>query len=629
MDLAPTIVTTDIDGDGLPDIAITDNNRSQLLIYRNTSSGGTVSFANPISIATSIALLGLAAGDLDGDGKPDLVAGGGFGDISVFRNLSTVGNIAFSAATSFMSGNVGMRSIAIGDMDGDNKPDVLVALGSGDKLNMDLLVFALRNTSSPGTVSLAAASTLVDIPGGYTNGIALGDLDGDTKTDIVISDSLNNLVYAFRNTSSPGSISIAAGASFSAGNSAVSIGDLDGDGKPDLAVSGASGLSLLKNQSALGTISFAARVDYLAGTRVTGNCIGDLDGDGKPDLFVADATHGTISILRNKIGEPLLSPSGANPVTGDVIKTVTVDASVQQSNGITYVQRHYDIEPVNNPATATAVVQLYFTQADFDNFNAFPGHGADLPTGPTDNAGKANLRVFQNHGFSTTNTPGSYSAGIVVIDPDDGNINWNAGTQLWEVTFAVTGFSGFFISSTATSLPLKLLSFAGTVQGNNALLKWSTTNEVNTSYFELQRSTDGSAFAPIAKINASGNNSNTLHYQYTDALGTDPVYYYRLKMVDIDGASSLSDIVKITIAGRRSPLGVYPNPARNYITVEHPSASDAQIQLADMSGKLLQQVKVTKNSLQSRLNIEGLAPGTYQIIWSDGTKTLMQSLLIL
>src|SRR6185436_3010675 len=97
----------------------------------------------------------------------------------------------------------------------------------------------------------------------------------------------------------------------------------------------------------------------------------------------------------------------------------------QTFNGNAYVQRHYDIEPVNNPATATATVTLYFTQQDFDNFNAFPGHGLDLPHNPTDVANKANLRVYQYHGFSTTSLPGSYSGPAQEIDPGDNKIIWN------------------------------------------------------------------------------------------------------------------------------------------------------------------------------------------------------------
>ncbi len=98
-------------------------------------------------------------------------------------------------------------------------------------------------------------------------------------------------------------------------------------------------------------------------------------------------------------------------------------------------------------------------QDDFDTFNATPGHGGNLPTGPGDNAGKANLRVYQYHGFSVTGQPGTYSGGGTEIDPADGNIVWNAQYQWWEVTFDVTGFSGFFFEQ--RGLPVQSNAGAG------------------------------------------------------------------------------------------------------------------------------------------------------------------------
>jgi hypothetical protein len=101
-------------------------------------------------------------------------------------------------------------------------------------------------------------------------------------------------------------------------------------------------------------------------------------------------------------------------------------------------------------------------------------------------------------------------------------------------------------------------------------------------------------------------------------------------MTDIDGTSTLSDIARINSAHHGSPLSIYPNPARYFVTVGHPAtANDARLKMLDMNGKLIQQVTVNKNSLQTKLNIAGLAPGTYKIIWSDGVKTLDQTMLIM
>jgi hypothetical protein len=73
-------------------------------------------------------------------------------------------------------------------------------------------------------------------------------------------------------------------------------------------------------------------------------------------------------------------------------------------------------------ASGAATVSLYFTQQEFNNFNAFPGHGADLPTSPLDTNKRANIRIFQYHGFSATGLPGSYTGTGVEIDSADSNI---------------------------------------------------------------------------------------------------------------------------------------------------------------------------------------------------------------
>ena len=80
----------------------------------------------------------------------------------------------------------------------------------------------------------------------------------------------------------------------------------------------------------------------------------------------------------------------------------------------------------------------------------------------------------------------------------------------------------------------------------------------------------------------------------------------------------------------RSYLGVHPNPDRNYITVGHPAANnEARLTLVDANDKVLQQVDVSKNSLQTKLKIEGLAAGSYKIVWRDGAKTIDQPLMML
>jgi len=323
--------------------------------------------------------------------------------------------------------------------------------------------------------------------------------------------------------------------------------------------------------------------------------------------------------------------AGVNALTGDVLCKVTIDPAVASYNNQPYVQRHYDITPAVNPATAMAAIKLYFTQTDFDNFNASPAHGSDLPTSPTDAAGIANLRVYQYHGFSTTSLPGSYSGPAVEIDPADANIVWNSNGQYWEVSFDVNGFSGFFVSSLNSALlPVKLVSFTGKLQGNSGLLQWVTANEINSSYFELQRSANGNNFYAISTIPAAGNsNSIRLNYQYTDQPKTAGVYYYRLKMADKDARVTYSNVIKLNYAIDKVAVSVYPNPANKSVLVNFAqTTASTSLKMIDMAGRVVKTIPIPKGATQLRLNLSGLPGGMYKLISDGGTNTINCSLVV-
>lgn len=400
---------------------------------------------------------------------------------------------------------------------------------------------------------------------------------------------------------------------------------------------------LLKTQ--VGNSSFAITTAGKYYVTVTNSVVTQLtlisSIDTIPGLVIADTT---ISIMQNiagttpvlvqdsllyKLIATLAPTAGVNVLMGSITSSVFIDKTITVFNNQPFVQRHYDITPSTNATNAQATVTLYFTQQEFDNFNAYPGHGLSLLTNPSDAAGKANLRVYQFHGFSATSLPGTYSGNEVEIDPADSNIVWNIAMQYWEVSFAVDGFSGFFISSVnGAILPIKLLSFSGTVLEKKATLKWISTAEINASYYELQRSNTGNNFNAIAKIATSGNSNADLNYQYTDILGTDPVYFYRLKMVDKDGGFTFSNLVKIN-STNNAMFTIYPNPAKAFVFVNLPIlTTDSKIKISDMAGRILQIIAVKKTTSQFKLNTGKLPAGTYRIIFNDGEKEVSKMIVI-
>nr|WP_162143083.1 FG-GAP-like repeat-containing protein [Pedobacter glucosidilyticus] len=306
-----SVAIGDLDGDGKADLVVANENSSTISIFRNTSTNGSLtlgSFSGKVDIATGSSPYFVAIGDLDGDGKPDLaVANRSSTTVSIFRNTSTIGSItagSFAAKVDFTTGST-PTSLALGDLDGDGRTDIGVANYSSNSVSI------LRNIGNSGSITESSFAAKVDFTtSGFPNSIAIGDLDGDGKSDLAVTNESPSSVSIFRNTSVIGSIDIGSFAnafdiSYGAVPTLLAIGDLDRDGKSDLLVAnGTSSVSVFRNTSSNGIIdanSFAANVDFTTTGTATSVAIGDLDGDNKPDFAVANANAGStsVSVFRN------------------------------------------------------------------------------------------------------------------------------------------------------------------------------------------------------------------------------------------------------------------------------------------------------------------------------------------
>jgi hypothetical protein len=287
----------DIDGDGKPDLVTTNAVFGNFIsVYRNTSTTGSISFAAANIFLGANVMTDIELADLDGDGKLDItLAADVVNEIRILRNTSTVGAINFSSYVNFNSG-LHPLAVAVSDIDGDGRPDIIAP----DYNNGFIRIY--RNLSSPGSLSFTSSAALNT--GAFPTAVAVGDLDGDGKPEVA-NVSENSTITIWRNNATAGTIlnsSFLFGGTFSVGAipNSLLMGDLDGDSKLDL-LSGSNNLgllSVLRNTSSVGTISFAAHTTFNS-PLLTKPVLSDINGDGKLDIVMADTYTNTIALYTN------------------------------------------------------------------------------------------------------------------------------------------------------------------------------------------------------------------------------------------------------------------------------------------------------------------------------------------
>ncbi len=316
------MVLADIDGDSRLDVVASIRSSNSIAVFSNTSTPGVISFGPKTDFAVGTMPQEAAIADLDGDGKPDIVvgnSGGGWGTtISVLRNTTTGGHIAFEPKVDLTPGN-SPYSVCLRDIDGDLRPDVVVANKNSPYVSV------YRNVSTPGSLQAGSFEPKADFPlpeGGGAYHIAPCDIDGDGKLDLALAQggTGNTVLSLLSNTSTGGSLSFATQVVIPVLDDTrdVAAGDLDGDGRPDLAASswGANALSVMRNAAGTDGVtaqSFQDRTNFIAGKNPTPVLIADFDLDGKPDIAVGNFNGGNISVFRNAIAPLANGVDASNP----------------------------------------------------------------------------------------------------------------------------------------------------------------------------------------------------------------------------------------------------------------------------------------------------------------------------
>lgn len=305
-----SVASTDLDGDGRPDIAMASSyisgspphaGNAVVLLQNHSPSEG---FLPPRRYATGNDSETIFAGDVNGDGKPDLVVSNvvtsadknGTDSISIL--LQEWGNPGmFLPASNYATGK--SPAVALGDVDGDGLPDLLVGT-TRDPAGISLY---RQSSLNPGTFEPPVQ--IASLQG--VSAIVAGDFDRDGRLDICLA-TVTGIFILLQDASAPGTFLPAV--EYPAGDQpiAIAMGYLNNDGLPDLVVANygspngqkrGSVSIFLQDPTTPGTLLPAN--EYATGFRSTSVAIGDLNGDGMVDIAVANpvssGSNGNISIL--------------------------------------------------------------------------------------------------------------------------------------------------------------------------------------------------------------------------------------------------------------------------------------------------------------------------------------------
>jgi len=513
-------------------------------------------------------------------------------DLSINGSLTlTTGVLSVGANTLSLNGSVNRTS---GFIDASNAAATIVFGGSSSQ-NIPASTFSgnianltLNNGSGLSTSqNLTVASALSLTSGTLTVGANTLTLNGSinqTSGNIDASNATSTVVFGGSTAQSiPASTFTGNINNLTLNNSAgLSISQ-------DLSVVGA--LTLTSGKLTLGTNHLTLGLNAtISGTPSASNMI-IATGLGELRKRFAQGSGDIASFtfpVGNLGGVAEYTPIVLDFASGNYGANAYVSVRVQDSkqgtlnSSITnYLNRNWIVEP-NDISGFTYKIQLYYVDADFIT----DGSMAEGDLKP--------IKISSGQWYQPTD--GSFSN---AVSQGSAGIFANANYLEWDglTTFSEFGGAG----GSNQPLPIELVSFTATCVDNNTILKWETVSENNSSYFDVEKSTDGYTWRVIGQVSAAGNSNEQLSYSFSD-YDNNSNTFYRLNQVDLDGRNEYFGPISSSCEITSFIFNTIPNPSKEDFFLQIYSKEDetVTIEIQDLNGKL---VHINKYEVQNGINI--------------------------
>ncbi len=575
------IAIADYDGDGRPDIAATVTGNTtgadSVKIFKNAITAPPIPTATANFVGASFGTpqgyalpayadpVSICAGDFDGDGKMDLavanraLSGVINGSVSIFRNQST-GATDFTFGTHFeMSLATGMygQQVITADLDADGKSDIIV---TGTDYSTAGYLSVFRNQATSGSLSSGSFVSRADItPVGVSPvGLAAGDLDGDGKVDIAMTELISSTVNLYRNTSVSGTITLTSLASYATGVSpiGVSIGDVDGDTKPDVVVANRgtspaftnSSLSIFRNYPlpVVGPITGPALVcvpntdtfrnSVAGGTwSVTNTALATINAANGAVFPVAAGTDTAVyTVICNNDTSIVMQAFTVNvfPTVANISGTGTALCSgytlslTDATSGGTWSSSNTAAATVSGGAVygvaaGTATISYAVTNSCGTTTKTYGP--ITVSTSPQPITGTLSVCVGSNVTLSSTTTGGTWvSTTTANATITNGGVVHGvaAGTSVISYTISGGCYDTAIVTVTAGPVIAAISGATSVCEGSNITLSDATTGGT----WRSSSLTNATVLSP-GVIHGVAAGASTIYYKVTNSCGTDSVSY--------------------------------------------------------------------------------------------------------
>lgn len=394
--------------------------------------------------------------------------------------------------------------------------------------------------------------------------------------------------------------------------------------------------TLLSNYSLIlnGNSNLKLNVNSGAALIVAGDVIIPKNKNPKINVVGTATKMANLTIKGNLVANAQLEitvENGVLRIEGDMLGANNANVKLNVlENGILYIKENIYLNNNVNFSFDGAGTVLIDGNMDMRGFNSNPLDGIIAVLGTV--SSKTNIQKQDNitlwgDNFNANSVGHDARTDVGIAGPAHGTYNDFATNYP-----NLCAYSDYCNSTFAPPLPVTFVKVDALIINQETKITWSTAQQENNNYFEVERSLDGNNWDYVGAVEGAGNSIELLEYELMDYAPESDLVYYRVKQVDYDGLFAYSDVVYVTSEKLEENLkaGVYPNPNNGsfYFELEKKAENILDIRLLDMQGEV-KEVSYIQNDGLVKVNVETTVNAGYYFITIRTTKNSYHSSFII